>query len=74
MCAVHQTVLKHRSYNRRRFLQSAAAVGVGLTILPSGIYGAGTAPSNKLNIAVIGAWGRASALRRHQERECCRVV
>lgn len=43
---------------RRTFLKTAAA---GLLILPSGsLYGA-TAPSNKLNIALIGAHGRATA-------------
>ncbi len=47
--------------NRRRLLQSTLAAGAGLTILPSGVLGGENAPSNKLNIAVIGAWGRARA-------------
>ena len=50
-----------RSTSRRRFLKSTAAVGAGLTILPSGVLSGADAPSNKLNIAVIGAWGRARA-------------
>lgn len=47
--------------NRRRFLKSTAAVGAGLTILPSGFLGGAEAPSNKLNIALIGVWGRGEA-------------
>ena len=45
---------------RRQFLRSAAA-GAGLLILPrDGLFGA-NAPSNKLNIALVGAYGRAMA-------------
>lgn len=45
---------------RRDFLKTAAA-GAGLLILPGGtLFGAAT-PSKKLNIALIGAWGRATA-------------
>lgn len=47
--------------SRRQFLKSSAAVGAGLTILPSGVLSGAEAPSNKLNIAVIGSWGRARA-------------
>lgn len=46
---------------RRRMLQSTLAAGAGLTILPSGVLAGTNAPSNKLNIAMIGAWGRARA-------------
>ena len=42
--------------SRRRFL-GAAAAGAGLTILPSGFLSGRNAPSNKLNIANIGAAG-----------------
>jgi predicted dehydrogenase len=46
---------------RREFLQTAAATGAGLLILPSRrMYGADAA-NNKLNIALIGAYGRATA-------------
>ena len=45
---------------RRQFLKGAAAAGAGLLVLPSGALGA-DAPSNKLNIAMIGTWGRADA-------------
>ena len=46
---------------RREFLKTTAATGMGLLILPSGsLLGAG-APSNKLNVAIIGTWGRALA-------------
>jgi predicted dehydrogenase len=47
--------------NRRNFLKSTAATGIGLTILPSGVLSGANAPSNKLNVAMIGTWGRADA-------------
>jgi predicted dehydrogenase len=46
--------------NRRKFLNNAAA-GAGLLILPSGLRAGKNAPSNKLNIALIGVWGRGLA-------------
>jgi len=45
---------------RRDFLRSAAT-GAGLTILRSGTLRGQNAPSNKLNIALIGVWGRGTA-------------
>lgn len=46
---------------RRSFLKQAAVAGASLTILPSGLRSGANAPSNKLNIALIGAYGRAKA-------------
>lgn len=46
---------------RRHFLHSAGLVGAGLTILPTGFLRGQNAPSNKLNIALIGAYGRGLA-------------
>jgi predicted dehydrogenase len=47
--------------NRRQFLKSAAFTGAGALILPrTRLFGA-DAPSNKLNIALIGTWGRGEA-------------
>jgi len=46
---------------RRQFIKSAALTGSGLLILPSGMRAGAKAPSNKLNVALIGAWGRATA-------------
>jgi predicted dehydrogenase len=46
---------------RREFLKSAIATGTGLVILPSGTLCGANSPSNKLNIALIGAHGRARA-------------
>jgi predicted dehydrogenase len=46
---------------RRGFLQSTAAAGTGLLILPSGTVRGENRPSNKLNIALIGSGGRARA-------------
>jgi len=45
---------------RRDFLKSAA-LGAGLLILPSGLRAGASAPSNKLNVALIGADGRGRA-------------
>jgi len=46
---------------RRQFLKSAAVAGAGALILPRvRLFGA-DAPSNKLNIALLGTWGRGEA-------------
>src|SRR5947208_2225153 len=46
---------------RRQFLKSVAFTGAAGLILPrTKLFGA-TAPSNKLNVALIGTWGRAEA-------------
>jgi predicted dehydrogenase len=46
---------------RRQFLKSAAFTGAGALILPCiKLFGA-EAPSNKLNIGLIGTWGRGEA-------------
>ena len=46
---------------RRQFLKSAGlTVGAGLILPRASIFGA-NAPSNKLNIALIGTWGRGEA-------------
>jgi predicted dehydrogenase len=44
--------------NRRKFIRTGSAAA-GLTILPTGVITGKNAPSNKLNIAMIGVWGRA---------------
>jgi len=46
---------------RRQFLKTAAAAGAGLVILPSGVVSGADSPNNKLNIAMVGAGGRAGA-------------
>ncbi len=46
--------------NRRNLIKSAAVAGAGLLILPSGARGQ-EAKGDKLNIAMIGTWGRAEA-------------
>ncbi len=50
--------------NRRQFLKSTVVTGAGLLILPSGSLLGANAPSNKLNVALIGAWGRGRAHHR----------
>ncbi len=46
---------------RRQFLKSAALAGAGLVLLPrTRLFGA-EAPNNKLNVALIGTWGRGEA-------------
>jgi hypothetical protein len=65
----------HRDYGRTRLLPTAPRVtcgpmnrrdllktaGAGLTILKSGTLRGQNAPSNKLNVAMIGVWGRGTA-------------
>ncbi|HBY63519.1 MAG TPA: hypothetical protein DEH78_27150 [Solibacterales bacterium] len=46
---------------RRDLLKSAAGAAAGLTILKSGTLRGQNAPSNRLNIALIGVWGRGTA-------------
>jgi predicted dehydrogenase len=46
---------------RRSFLKSAAIVGAGALILPKARLFGADAASNKLNIALIGTWGRGEA-------------
>jgi predicted dehydrogenase len=50
-----------RNMERRNLLKSAAVSAAGLTILKSGTLRGQNAPSNKLNIALIGVWGRGTA-------------
>ncbi len=53
---------------RRTFLASSIATGAGLTLLPSGTL-AGKGAGGKLNIALIGAHGRAKAHYGNLKRE-----
>jgi predicted dehydrogenase len=46
---------------RRDLLKSAATSAAGLTILKSGTLRGQNAPSNKLNVALVGVWGRGTA-------------
>ncbi|MBX7208565.1 MAG: Gfo/Idh/MocA family oxidoreductase [Verrucomicrobiaceae bacterium] len=48
-------------FTRRRLLSTAAAAGAGFLILPSGHRLGRAAPSGKLNILLIGVWGRGLA-------------
>ena len=50
--------------NRRQFLKSTTAAGAGLLIVPGGFLTGANLPSNKLNVALIGVWGRGRAHRR----------
>ena len=45
--------------NRRQFMKTAS--GAGIVILPSGTLSGQNAPSNKLNVALIGVGGRGTA-------------
>ncbi len=47
--------------NRRSFLSKSSLAATGLTILPSGLLRGETSSTNKLNIALIGVWGRGTA-------------
>lgn len=46
---------------RRHFLKALTATTTGSLILPRATLFGANAPSNKLNIALIGTWGRGSA-------------
>ena len=48
-------------FSRRQFIKSTALAGTGLSILPSGALAGPEAPSNKLNVAIIGVGGRGRA-------------
>jgi len=62
---------------RREFVRSATGAGAGLLILPSGTLFGQSAPSNRLNVALIGVWGRGTAhynvLRNHNVVAICDV-
>jgi len=47
--------------NRRRFLTSVSATGAGLLLLKSTTLFGQNTPSKKLNVALIGVWGRGLA-------------
>jgi predicted dehydrogenase len=50
-----------RAIKRRQFLKSTALIGAGGMILPRLRLFGQDAPSNKLNIALLGTWGRGEA-------------
>ena len=50
-----------KAVQRRQFLKSTVATGMGLVILPSSALSGANAPSNKLNVALIGVGGRGRA-------------
>ncbi len=52
---------KKTAIPRRQFLHAAAAAGAGCFVLPSAVLRGADAPSNKLNVALVGARGRAKA-------------
>ena len=48
----------NKGVSRRHFIETAALTGAGLTIVPRHVLGKGfTAPSDLLNIAVVGCGG-----------------
>jgi len=46
---------------RRDFLKTAAAGGIGWFVMRNGALAGTVSPNSKLNIAMIGTWGRADA-------------
>jgi predicted dehydrogenase len=46
---------------RRDFLKTSLAAGGAFLILPSGTFAGANSPNNKLNIALIGSYGRGKA-------------
>lgn len=61
--------MSKQTVKRRDFLKSAVTTGAGLIILPGGVVTGKNSPNNKLNIALIGAWGRARAHYRGLKHE-----
>ena len=53
--------MKTNPVDRRQFLKTSATAGAGLMILPSGSLFGSSTPNSKLNVALIGAYGRARA-------------
>jgi predicted dehydrogenase len=47
--------------NRRRFLTSTATAGATLFALRSGVLAKPLSPSDRMNVALIGVWGRGQA-------------
>ena len=47
--------------NRRRFLKTTTVTGAGLLAIPGSVFAAGRAPSDRLNVALIGVWGRGQS-------------
>src|SRR5262245_13865435 len=63
--------------SRRRFLGTAATAAAGLTILPRHVLGGAgvVAPSEKVNIAVVGCGGQGRAnIRALFEEDDARIV
>lgn len=54
---------------RREFVKSVGRAAAGLTILPSGTLFGQNPPSNRLNLALIGVWGRGTAHYNWLKRE-----
>jgi len=54
---------------RRQFLKTTTAAAAGLLLLPGGARAGKNAPGNKLNVALIGVWGRGLA-RRVRNKTC----
>lgn len=55
--------------SRRSFIGQSAVLGAGLTVLPTGTLFGANRPNNKLNIALIGCWGRGTAHHKMLEQE-----
>lgn len=53
---------------RRQFLKSALVTGTGVLFFPGGVV-RGQAPSNRLNVALIGTWGRGCAFHDTLDQE-----
>lgn len=61
--------MKNKNLNRRKFIKGISVGGAGLMILPGSVWSSKIAPSDKLNIALIGVYGRALAHYRGLKNE-----
>ena len=53
--------MNRTNVSRRAFIRASSAAGAGWLILRSGTFASAASPSNTLNVALIGAGGRATA-------------
>ena len=47
--------------NRRQFLKSTAIIGAARAVVPGRVLAGKGGPNSKLNVALIGVWGRGVA-------------
>ena len=54
-------MMQKNTLPRRDFIRASAVAGAGFMVLPTGTLFGQNKPSDRLNVALIGAYGRARA-------------